>query len=83
MVHYFYPNILWELGLKQEDINEVEASVNAMPANVRVNLQAGQYMAKINNIPNARYFLTNVVNWSKSSRLTTRATEILEQLPDQ
>ncbi|GAA0852953.1 hypothetical protein [Aliiglaciecola litoralis] len=80
-IHFFYPDVLWKLGLQQQAIDHIGAAIIAMPANIAVNMKAGEYMVRINNYPYARHFIGNVINWSESSQVAKMAQALLNLLP--
>tara|TARA_R110002167_G_scaffold220460_5_gene425084 strand:- start:20807 stop:22288 length:1482 start_codon:yes stop_codon:yes gene_type:complete len=69
----FLADLYWQTGDTQKVSDEIIAAVALMPSNIRLNYLAGSYMVKLKNKVYARFFLGNVINWSKNPKQIAQA----------
>lgn len=79
-LNYFYTDLLWALGKKQQAIDTILALAKKMPSNIQTNFKAGDYMIRIKNIAGANYFLGNVINWSSDEKIVEDAKALLNTM---
>lgn len=79
-LHFFFADVLWQVGRKQDAIDHIETLVKMMPSNTSVNLLAGGYMVKIGNQKMAKFFLSNVINWSIDDDIISEAMALLASI---
>ncbi len=71
-------DLYWGNDEKEKAAESIIDAVVIMPSNVYVNFLAGSYMVELKNEPYARFFLNNVINWSKNPEHIAQAQKWLD-----
>lgn len=73
----FLADLNWQVGEREKAAEEIINGVILDPSNTYLNFVAGYYMVELKNESYARFFLGNVINWSKNAKQIEQAEKWL------